>query len=116
MYKPFMIVTIFLVFSMSIVICEAKTTELYEPKPPDTVRMSKGLFNVSAGAILGIIVFNVLAYPIKTPPFNLGLLAVAQANSSLISPVAAAIIGSAAAFTAHYVYVISTRRKTWPWP
>ncbi|KOR29252.1 hypothetical protein TI03_02775 [Achromatium sp. WMS1] len=108
---------IFLVFNSSLITYSKAVAAHaeYDIQPAGSIRISERLFDISAGSVIGIIVFNMLAYPIKSAPFNIGVLATAtQANSALVSPFAAAIIGGATAFTVYYFYKMGTISRSWP--
>jgi hypothetical protein len=63
------------------------------------------LLAVGAGAIVGIVVFNMLTYPLGSVPFVAGQLAPTPMDIALGSRFLAALVGGAGALAAHYLYV-----------
>ena len=62
------------------------------------------LLAVGAGAIVGIVVFNMLVYPLSSMPVVTGPLAATPVEAAFGSRFLAAIVGGAAALGAHYLY------------
>lgn len=67
-------------------------------------RVNHRLLAVGAGAIVGIVVFNMLTYPLGSAPAMAGPLAAIPMEVAFGSRFLAAIIGGAAALGAHYLY------------
>jgi hypothetical protein len=63
---------------------------------------------VGAGASIGIVVFNMLTYPLGSVPFVAGPLAATPMDIALGSRFLAALVGGTAALAAHYLYVAET--------
>jgi len=66
------------------------------------------LLAVGAGAVVGIVVFNMLTYSLGSVPFVAGPLAGTPMDIALGSRFLAALVGGAAALGAHYLYVANT--------
>jgi hypothetical protein len=66
------------------------------------------LLAVGAGAIVGIVVFNMLTYPLGSVPLVAGPLAATPIDIALGSRLLAALVGGATALGAHYLYVAKT--------
>lgn len=62
------------------------------------------LYAVGAGAIVGVVAFNMLTYPFGSVPFVAGALAETPVDIALGSRLLAAIVGGAGALAAHYLY------------
>jgi hypothetical protein len=62
------------------------------------------LMAVGAGAIVGIVVFNMLTYPLGSVPFVAAPLEPTPTDIALGSRVLATIMGGAGALIAHYLY------------
>ena len=62
------------------------------------------LLAVGAGAILGIVTFNMLTYPLGSVPFVVAPLAPTPVNIALGSRVLATLTGGAGGLLAHYLY------------
>ena len=62
------------------------------------------LLAVGAGAIVGIVVFNMLTYPLGSVPFVAAPLAPTPVNIALGSRVLATLTGGAGGLAAHYIY------------
>ncbi len=62
------------------------------------------LLAAGAGAIIGIVVFNMLTYPFGSVPFVAGPLAPTPVNIALGSRILATLTGGAGGLAAHYLY------------
>ena len=62
------------------------------------------LLAVGAGAIVGVVAFNMLTYPWGSVPFVAGSLAATPVDIALGSRLLAVVAGGAAALGAHYLY------------
>ncbi|MEI6559537.1 MAG: hypothetical protein WCO00_14125 [Rhodospirillaceae bacterium] len=62
------------------------------------------LMAVGAGAIVGIVLFNMLTYPYGSVPFVAAPLAPTPTNIALGSRVLATLTGGAGGLAAHYLY------------
>jgi|GEM_PF-2437080 len=62
------------------------------------------LMAVGAGAIIGIVVFNMLTYPLGSVPFVAAPLDPTPVDIALGSRVLATIVAGAGALIAHYIY------------
>ncbi len=62
------------------------------------------LLAVGAGAVIGIVVFNMLTYPLGSVPFVASTLAPTPTNFALGSRVVANLSGGAGGLAAHYIY------------
>jgi len=62
------------------------------------------LLAVGAGAIIGIVMFNMLTYPFGSVPFVAAPLAPTPIDIALGSRVVAALTGGTGALAAHYLY------------
>jgi hypothetical protein len=62
------------------------------------------LMAVGAGAIVGIVAFNMLTYPLGSVPFVAAPLAPTPTDIALGSRVLATIVGGTGALIAHYIY------------
>jgi hypothetical protein len=62
------------------------------------------LLAAGAGAIIGIVVFNMLTYPLGSVPFVAAPLAPTPVNIALGSRVLATLTGGAGGLAAHYLY------------
>jgi peptidoglycan/LPS O-acetylase OafA/YrhL len=62
------------------------------------------LLAVGAGAIIGIVVFNMLTYPLGSVPFVAAPLAPTPVNIALGSRILATLTGGAGGLAAHYLY------------
>ncbi len=62
------------------------------------------LLAVGAGAIIGIVVFNMLTYPLGSVPFVAAPLAPTPIDIALGSRLFAALTGGAGGLAAHYLY------------
>jgi hypothetical protein len=62
------------------------------------------LMAVGAGAIVGIVVFNMLTYPVGSVPFVAAPLDATPTDIALGSRVLATMVGGAGALIAHYLY------------
>jgi len=62
------------------------------------------LLAIGAGAIIGIVVFNMLTYPLGSVPFVAAPLAPTPTNIALGSRVLATLTGGAGGLAAHYLY------------
>lgn len=62
------------------------------------------LLAVGAGAIIGIVAFNMLTYPYGSVPFVAGRLAATPVDIALGSRVLATLTGGAGGLIAHYLY------------
>jgi hypothetical protein len=70
----------------------------------ETIMPNHRLMAVGAGAIVGIVVFNMLTYPIGSVPFVAAPLEATPTDIALGSRVLATIMGGAGALIAHYLY------------
>lgn len=68
---------------------------------------SHRLYAVGAGAIVGVVAFNMLTYPFGSVPFVAGALAETPLDIALGSRLIAAVVGGAGALAAHYLYTAS---------
>lgn len=75
-----------------------------------TVKFDKRLLAVGAGAVFGIVVFNMLTYPMGSVPFVAGPLAATPVDIALGSRFLAAMVGGGSALVAHYIYTASTAK------
>ena len=80
------------------------TETIPEPAPAADYR----LFAVGAGAIVGVVAFNMLTYPLGSVPFVAGALAGTPVDIALGSRLLAGIASGASALVAHYLYIFST--------
>jgi hypothetical protein len=62
------------------------------------------LLAVGAGAVIGIVAFNMLTYPLGSVPFVVAPLASTPADIALGSRVLATLTGGAGGLAAHYLY------------
>ena len=74
-----------------------------------SVSMHKRLLVAGAGAIIGIVVFNMLTYPMGSVPFVAARLAPTPVDIALGSRFLAALVGGASALTAHYIYTANVK-------
>jgi len=75
------------------------------PSQAETEKQSDHrLLAVGAGAIVGIVVFNMLTYPLGSVPFVAAPLAPTPTNIALGSRVLATLTGGAGGLAAHYLY------------
>jgi hypothetical protein len=81
-------------------IAQTKTQE----QTPAATSSDHRLLAVGAGAILGIVVFNMLTYPLGSVPFVVAPLAPTPADIALGSRVLATLTGGAGGLAAHYLY------------
>lgn len=65
------------------------------------------LFAVGAGAIVGVVTFNMLTYSLGSVPFVVGSLAATPVDIALGSRLLATLTGGAGALLAHYLYPAS---------
>lgn len=72
-----------------------------EPAPAGDHR----LLAVGAGAIVGVVTFNMLTYPLSSVPFVAGTLAGTPMDIALGSRLLAALAAGGSALAAHYLYV-----------
>lgn len=72
------------------------------------IKFSQRLLVTGAGAIIGIVVFNMLTYPMGSVPFVAAPLAATPVDIALGSRFLAAMVGGAAALGAHYLYTVTT--------
>ena len=66
------------------------------------------LLAVGTGAIVGVVAFNMLTYPLGSVPFVAGALAGTPIDIALGSRLLAAIASGASALAAHYLYIFYT--------
>jgi hypothetical protein len=74
------------------------------------VKLNHRLLAIGAGAVVGIVVFNMLTYSVGSVPFVAGPLAATPMDIALGSRFLAALVGGAAALGAHYLYVAQTNQ------
>lgn len=72
------------------------------------LKFNKRLLAVGSGAILGIVVFNMLTYPMGSVPFVTGPLAGTPVDIALGSRFLATMVGGGSALLAHYLYTANT--------
>lgn len=96
----------FLAFTPALVPSNAYATDGIASVGP--LKFNKRLLAVGAGAIVGIVVFNMLTYPMGSVPFVSGPLAATPVNIALGSRFLATMVGGGSALAAHYLYKIST--------
>ena len=68
------------------------------------VKPDHRLLAVGAGAVVGIVLFNMLTYPYGSVPFVAAPLAPTPTNIALGSRVLATLTGGAGGLAAHYLY------------
>ncbi len=71
---------------------------------PTTSQPDHRLLAVGAGAIIGIVVFNMLTYPLGSVPFVATAVGPTPTNIALGSRVFATLTGGAGGLAAHYLY------------
>ena len=69
------------------------------------------LLAVGAGAIVGIVAFNMLTYSLGPVPFVVGSLAEVPIDIALGSRLLATLTGGAGALAAHYLYPTQTEQS-----
>ncbi len=75
-----------------------------EKSEPAAAHSDHRLLAVGAGAIVGVVLFNMLTYPLGSVPFVAGPLASTPVDIALGSRVLASITGGTGALVAHYLY------------
>ncbi|MEI7607081.1 MAG: hypothetical protein WCJ64_06835 [Rhodospirillaceae bacterium] len=83
------------------------STSAYAQAPAQAETAGKSdhrLTAVAAGAVVGIVLFNMLTYPYGSVPFVAAPLAPTPTNIALGSRVLATLTGGAGGLLAHYVY------------
>ena len=83
------------------------STNAYAQTPAQSQTTAKSdyrLVAVGAGAILGIVLFNMVTYPYGSVPFVAAPLAPTPTNIALGSRVLATLTGGAGGLAAHYLY------------
>jgi peptidoglycan/LPS O-acetylase OafA/YrhL len=75
-----------------------------QTQTPPQSQSDHRLLAVGAGAIVGIVLFNTLTYPLGSVPFVAATLAPTPTNIALGSRVLATLTGGAGGLAAHYLY------------
>ncbi len=79
-----------------------------QPQGQTVAKTDHRLMAVGAGAIVGIVLFNMLTYPYGSVPFVAAPLAPTPTNIALGSRVLATLTGGAGGLAAHYLYNASS--------
>lgn len=103
----FIILAAFLAFSPALIPTTASAAPSGEIATIGPLKMNQRLLITGAGAIVGIVVFNMLTYPMGSVPFVSAPLAATPMDIALGSRFLAAMVGGAAALGAHYIYTLS---------
>lgn len=82
------------------------------PSPEPESATDNRLFAVGAGAIVGVVAFNMLTYPLGSVPFVAGALAGTPVDIALGSRLLAAMVSGVSALAAHYLYLFYTDADT----
>ncbi|KOR31122.1 hypothetical protein TI04_02520 [Achromatium sp. WMS2] len=101
--KPF-IMALFLAFGTMLVTSTVHAVDSNEVMVAGPAKMNQRLLVVGTGAVIGIVVFNMLTYPMHSMPFAAGGAAAVSTDMALGSRLFAAAIGTASALGTHYVY------------
>ncbi len=75
-----------------------------QPQGQTAAKSDYRLMAVGAGAVVGIVLFNMLTYPYGSVPFVAAPLAPTPTNIALGSRVFATLTGGAGGLAAHYLY------------
>lgn len=105
----FVVLAAFLTLSTALVSTSAGAAASGDITTAGPIKMNQRLLAVGAGAIVGIVVFNMLTYPMGSVPFVAGPLAATPVDIALGSRFLAAMVGGTAALGAHYIYTATTK-------
>jgi hypothetical protein len=75
-----------------------------QTQTPPQSQTDHRLLAVGAGAVVGIVIFNMLTYPLGSVPFVAASVAPTPTNIALGSRVFATLTGGAGGLAAHYLY------------
>ncbi|CAK0748462.1 membrane hypothetical protein [uncultured Gammaproteobacteria bacterium] len=80
-----------------------------QPQAQTEKQSDHRLLAVGSGAILGIVVFNMLTYPMGSVPFVVAPLAATPINIARGSRVLATLVGGGGGLLAHYLYTANSK-------
>lgn len=106
----FVVLAAVLIFSPALVPSTVHAAGNDEVATAGPLKFNKRLLAVGAGAVFGIVVFNMLTYPMGSVPFVAGPLAATPVDIALGSRFLATIVGGVAALAAHDIYTFSTSK------
>jgi hypothetical protein len=106
----FVILAAFLALSPALVSTTVNAADAGGISTAGPIKMHQRLLVAGAGAIIGIVVFNMLTYPMGSVPFVAAPLAATPVDIALGSRFLAAMVGGTAALAAHYMYTATTKQ------